>query len=65
VVCNCFDVAETQIVERLASCAGNAEQRVATLQSQLCCGTQCGSCLPELRRMAATQPQPVAHAEAA
>ena len=60
VVCNCLDVAETQIVERLGSSSGSAEQRLAQLQGALRCGTQCGSCVPELRRMIASLPQPQA-----
>ena len=47
-VCNCHDVSEAQIKEMLAGGAGLPE-----LQSALKCGTDCGSCLPELRRMCA------------
>jgi assimilatory nitrate reductase catalytic subunit len=47
VVCNCFDVAEIDIRQRLVAGA-TLEQ----LQTELKCGTSCGSCLPELRRMA-------------
>ncbi len=47
VVCNCFDVAETQIRERFA-----AGQTFDQVQTGLKCGTSCGSCLPELRRIA-------------
>ncbi|MGH8668148.1 MAG: molybdopterin-dependent oxidoreductase [Burkholderiales bacterium] len=43
-VCNCFDVAEKQI-------AAFADLR--SLQAELKCGTSCGSCLPELRRLVA------------
>jgi len=50
-VCNCFDVDEATIAGRLASCTGSPEQRLASVQETLRCGTQCGSCLPELRRM--------------
>jgi assimilatory nitrate reductase catalytic subunit len=46
VICNCHDVAETAIVSRLARGA-----TLDALQSELRCGTACGSCLPELRRM--------------
>lgn len=46
VVCNCLDVGEREIEERIARGAGLAE-----LQSALRCGTECGSCLPELRRL--------------
>jgi assimilatory nitrate reductase catalytic subunit len=52
VVCSCFGVTQTTIVEGFAAAAGSAEQRLAKLQATLKCGTNCGSCLPELRRMA-------------
>jgi assimilatory nitrate reductase catalytic subunit len=48
VICSCVGVPEPAIRAALAAGADLAE-----LQSQLRCGTQCGSCLPELRRMAA------------
>ena len=47
VVCNCFDVAEIAI-NRCFTDGASLEQ----LQVELKCGTNCGSCLPELRRMA-------------
>jgi assimilatory nitrate reductase catalytic subunit len=40
-VCNCFDVAEAEIA---------AFSDLRTLQDKLKCGTNCGSCLPELKR---------------
>jgi assimilatory nitrate reductase catalytic subunit len=51
-VCTCFNVAEPAIVEALVSCNGPPAQRLAQLQDRLKCGTHCGSCLPELRRLA-------------
>jgi assimilatory nitrate reductase catalytic subunit len=51
-VCNCFDIDEAAITRSLARDAGSAEQRLARLQAELRCGTHCGSCLPELRRLA-------------
>jgi assimilatory nitrate reductase catalytic subunit len=51
-VCTCFDVGEPQIAAVLAQCAGSAEQRLARLQQDLKCGTNCGSCLPELKQLA-------------
>ena len=51
-VCNCFNVGQAAIVETLATCEGPLAQRLAALQDRLKCGTQCGSCLPELRRLA-------------
>ncbi len=57
-VCSCFDVDEARIGQALAACTGSDGERLATLQSMLRCGTQCGSCLPELRRLVAAQPVP-------
>jgi assimilatory nitrate reductase catalytic subunit len=48
-VCACHDVAEDAIVARLRATAGDAGQRLQQLQSQLRCGTACGSCLPALK----------------
>jgi assimilatory nitrate reductase catalytic subunit len=50
-VCNCFDVSEPRIRECYAQIKGKPAYRIAELQSQLKCGTSCGSCLPELRRL--------------
>jgi assimilatory nitrate reductase catalytic subunit len=50
-VCTCFNVSETAIRAKLADCTGNPEQRLSTLQGALKCGTNCGSCIPELRRL--------------
>jgi assimilatory nitrate reductase catalytic subunit len=52
-VCNCFDVDEPHIRAVLAQTGGPAAERLAALQGALRCGTQCGSCLPELRRLVA------------
>jgi len=46
VICNCFDVAENDIVENIQLGAD-----LITLQSKLKCGTKCGSCLPELKQL--------------
>ena len=51
-VCTCFNVGEPAIVDTLARCEGSLLQRLAALQDRLKCGTNCGSCLPELRRLA-------------
>jgi assimilatory nitrate reductase catalytic subunit len=56
-VCSCLDVTEPQIDDALARLQGPPEERLAALQGELRCGTQCGSCLPVLRarvRQAAT-----------
>ena len=47
VVCNCHDVAENEIRTDLA---GGLD--LAALQARRGCGTSCGSCLPELKRLA-------------
>ncbi|BCB27644.1 assimilatory nitrate reductase [Sulfurimicrobium lacus] len=46
VVCNCFNVSAKEIEAEIAGGAGLVE-----LQEKLKCGTECGSCVPELRRM--------------
>ena len=46
IVCNCLDVAEADIMQAITNGAG-----LDQLQSELHCGTSCGSCVPELRRM--------------
>jgi assimilatory nitrate reductase catalytic subunit len=50
-VCTCFNVREDQIRQALQQCNGDEDERLAGLQDQLRCGTNCGSCMPELRRM--------------
>nr|WP_145552573.1 nitrate reductase [Variovorax boronicumulans] len=51
IVCSCFGVSESAIRDRLGQCRGSGEQRLAALQGALQCGTNCGSCVPELKRM--------------
>ncbi|MDI6750085.1 MAG: molybdopterin-dependent oxidoreductase [Rhodocyclaceae bacterium] len=46
VICNCLDVSEDEIMRAIAAGAD-----LATLQEKLKCGTTCGSCVPEIRRM--------------
>jgi len=50
-VCTCFNVTDTAITAELARCHGTDDDRLAQLQGQLRCGTNCGSCVPELKRM--------------
>ncbi|WP_337878076.1 molybdopterin-dependent oxidoreductase [Caldimonas sp.] len=50
-VCTCLNVTESDIVATLAHCQGSAEERLVRLQAERRCGTQCGSCMPELRRL--------------
>ena len=58
-VCNCLDVDEDSIVACLTRSKGNARERLAQLQSELKCGTRCGSCLPALHRLESRSPQTV------
>jgi assimilatory nitrate reductase catalytic subunit len=51
VVCACFGVGQTAIREAMAAGAGN----VADIGRLLGAGTNCGSCLPELKRIVARE----------
>ncbi len=51
VVCNCFNVPEREIVEFCAGAHGSSTERLGALQAATKCGTNCGSCLPELRAL--------------
>jgi assimilatory nitrate reductase catalytic subunit len=52
VVCSCFNVAQTEIAETLLSMEEMPfDTALATLQGKLKCGTNCGSCVPELKQM--------------
>ncbi|MET0544253.1 MAG: molybdopterin-dependent oxidoreductase, partial [Variovorax sp.] len=62
IVCSCFGVTETAIAEKLPSCSGNDKERLAALQGALKCGTNCGSCIPELQRMVRASAPQVAEA---
>ena len=46
VVCNCFDVSTDAIEAEIRS-----GQTLPAIQEKLKCGTSCGSCLTEVRRM--------------
>ncbi len=48
-VCACFGVPRDRIVHAIEECASN----LTALQSKLKAGTNCGSCLPELKRLLA------------
>ncbi len=48
ILCNCLDVAENDITAAIAGGAGFDE-----LQDRLKCGTSCGSCVPEIKRLIA------------
>jgi assimilatory nitrate reductase catalytic subunit len=48
VICNCVDVSEQQIRAEIVQGAN-----LVALQTKLKCGIECGSCLPELKRLIA------------
>ncbi len=50
-VCSCVGVKDIAIRDHLKIDQSDGAQRLASLQATLKCGTECGSCLPELRRM--------------
>jgi assimilatory nitrate reductase catalytic subunit len=49
IICNCLDVSEAEIKADIAT-----GMDLGALQEKRQCGSSCGSCLPELRRMLAT-----------
>jgi len=57
-VCTCFDVTAPEIETTLSRLEGDSDERLARLQSTLKCGTNCGSCVPELKRMIRLQAVP-------
>ena len=59
-VCTCVGVRDIAIATHLNNCTGDEETRLTSLKSTLGCGTQCGSCIPQLKRMiASTSPNEV------
>ncbi|WP_395060367.1 molybdopterin-dependent oxidoreductase [Polaromonas sp.] len=59
-VCSCFSVSDEQIaagLREIASAPGGSgllasdEERLLALQDKLKCGTNCGSCVPEIKRL--------------
>src|SRR6185437_2549981 len=52
VVCACFGVGRTAICDAIAAGANSA----AAIGAQLRAGTNCGSCIPELKRLIAQTP---------
>ena len=53
VVCNCFNVSENEIIDFCATANGDGAAKLIALQTAKKCGTNCGSCLPELRTLVA------------
>jgi assimilatory nitrate reductase catalytic subunit len=49
-ICNCFNVSEDEIAACIDEHVGPPHALLQRLQAELRCGTDCGSCLPELRR---------------
>jgi len=49
IVCNCLDISQNEIIENVELGAD-----LITLQNKLKCGTECGSCVPELKRLVHT-----------
>jgi assimilatory nitrate reductase catalytic subunit len=56
VVCSCLNVAEQQIRQFLSSYSGPEPE--SALSQALKCGTECGSCRPELKRIATAFSRP-------
>ncbi|MBB1093458.1 molybdopterin-dependent oxidoreductase [Rhodopseudomonas palustris] len=50
-VCTCFNVTDMAIQGFLSTCDAAPENRLAALQGTLKCGTNCGSCIPQLQRL--------------
>ena len=46
IICNCLDISQNEIIDNIGLGAD-----LITLQNKLKCGTECGSCLPELKRL--------------
>lgn len=55
ILCNCKNVSENAVYAGIAR--GLA---LEGLKQELGCGTQCGSCVPEIKRLLASNPQPIA-----
>ncbi len=48
IICNCLDVSEQEILSEFSNGLD-----LSAIQAKLKCGTECGSCLPELKRLGA------------
>lgn len=51
VVCSCLNVTDAEINKALGDMDGLAVDILTDLQGELKCGTNCGSCVPELKKM--------------
>ncbi len=61
-VCTCLNVTEPQIVAFLKTVGGTPDTRLGSLQTALRCGTNCGSCLPQLKKLVREVAAPFFHA---
>jgi assimilatory nitrate reductase catalytic subunit len=50
------NVSDTAITDTLSHCTGSEAERLGQLQKALSCGTNCGSCIPQLQRMVKATP---------
>jgi assimilatory nitrate reductase catalytic subunit len=55
-ICTCFNVSQTQIEAELTHATGSEGERLAHLQTTLKCGTNCGSCIPQLKQLIRVHP---------
>ncbi|MDO8456072.1 MAG: molybdopterin-dependent oxidoreductase [Burkholderiaceae bacterium] len=62
-ICTCFNITDVAINAQLATSFGSDERRLAELQATLKCGTNCGSCVPELKRMVRDNPRLITGSE--
>jgi assimilatory nitrate reductase catalytic subunit len=53
-VCACWNVSESAICEFASTVAPQERDMLGALQTALKCGTECGSCVPELKRLVAS-----------
>jgi assimilatory nitrate reductase catalytic subunit len=54
ILCTCWDVTDRQVMHAAQGAAGGSETVLRCVQEKLRCGTQCGSCLPEVKRVLAS-----------
>jgi assimilatory nitrate reductase catalytic subunit len=63
IVCNCLNVSESEIEAALDAQSDadrrDAGTRLACMQKALQCGTRCGSCVPELKKIIIAQESPL------
>ena len=62
VVCTCFNVTDLAIQAQLQNGRGDNAARMAALQGALKCGTNCGSCVPQLQRLIRSTELPITSA---